>query len=117
MIFFFLRLLITTVAIVLCAQYLPGLIIKDLTDAIFFGLVLGLINAFLRPFISFFTVPLNVLTLGLFSLVVNAFTFWLASKVSYGVAITDIWGAVWGGALIWLISILTNLFIKDRRIA
>lgn len=117
MIFFFLRLFITTVAVVLSAHYIPGLIINDLTDAIFFGLLLGLINAFIRPIISFLTFPINILTLGLFSLVINAFTYWLASKVAYGVEITDLWGALWGGGVIWIVSIITNLLIKDRRTA
>lgn len=117
MIFFFLRLFITTLAVVLSTHYIPGLFIKDLTDAIFFGLILGLINAFIRPVISFLTIPINILTLGLFSLIVNAFTYWLASRVAYGVEITDLWGAIYGGGVIWVVSIITNLFIKDRRIS
>lgn len=115
MIFFFLRLIITTLAVVLSAHYIPGLVIKDLSDAIFFGLVLGLINSFIRPIITFLTVPINILMVGLFSLVINAFTYWLASKVSYGVEILDVWGALLGGGIVWFVSVITNLFIRENR--
>ena len=109
--------MITTIAVVLSAHYIPGLMIKDLSDAIFFGLVLGLINAFIRPIITFLTIPINVVMLGLFSLVINAFTYWLASKIAYGVEIKDIWGALLGGGVVWLVSVVTNLFIKENRTA
>ena len=113
---FLARLFITTVVVVLTAHLIPGLIIKNLHDAIFFGLILGLINAFIRPIITFLTLPVNLLTLGLFSLVINGFTFWLASKISYGVYITSFWGAFWGGAIIWITGIVTNRLIWSSEL-
>lgn len=114
MIFFFIRLLITTLAVVLPAYYIPGLEVKDLSDAVFFGILLGLINAFIRPVVSILTVPIHVLTLGLFALIINAATYWLASRVSCGVYVNSIWGAIWGGGIVWITSMVTNLFLRDR---
>jgi len=104
----------TTLAVVLPAHYIPGLKVDDLSDAVFFGLVLGLINAFIRPIVSLLTIPINVLTLGFFSLVVNALTYWVASEILYGIHVLSIWGALIGGGIVWVTSILTNLLLKDR---
>jgi putative membrane protein len=72
---------VTTVA-VLIVSLIPGLLKVDLTHAAIFALVLGLVNAILRPILGFLTLPLTILTLGLFSLVLNLFLFWLAANVS-----------------------------------
>ena len=116
MIAFYIRLFITTLTVVLSAKYIPGLSIHNLNDAIIFGLVLGLVNAFLGPLLTLLTIPLNVLTLGFFSLFINAFTYWLASEISFGVHISSWKGALFGGALVWLISLLSNLFIKKSKL-
>jgi len=116
MVAFIFRLIMTTIAVVISAYYIPGLEIKDLTDAIIFGIILGFINAFIRPIISFLTLPITMLTLGLFALVINAFTFWLASEISYGVHILTIAGAFWGGGIVWIVSIFANIFVKSNKL-
>lgn len=113
---FFIRLIITTIVVVVSSYYIPEIRIKDLSDAILFGLILGLINAFIRPVITFLTMPINFLTLGLFSLVINGFTYWLASEISYGVHITSFWGVFWGGLVVWITSTIVNLFIWKRSL-
>jgi len=113
MLSFYLRLFITTLTVVLSSHYVPGLKVNDLNDLVFFGLILGVINAFIRPVITLLTLPLNILTLGLFSLVINAFTYWLASEIAFGVIISEWKGAVYGGAIVWVVSFFSNLFIKD----
>ncbi|MCI5052275.1 MAG: phage holin family protein [Simkaniaceae bacterium] len=114
MILIVVRILITAIVVVASAHYIPGLHIKDLTDAIFFGLILGLINAIVRPILTLLTLPITILTLGLFTLVINAFTYWLAGEISYGVHIETIWGAFWGGLVVWLTGLLTNRLIWKR---
>ena len=113
MLLLFLRIIVTTIVIVATFHIIPGLEVKDTTDAIFFGLILGIINSVVRPFLTLLTLPITIFTLGLFLLFINAFTFWLASEVSYGVHIHTFWGAFWGGAIIWVTSILTNRLIWD----
>ena len=116
MIAFIFRLIMTTIAVVISAYYIPGLEIKNLTDAVIFGIVLGFVKAFIRPIISFLTLPITMLTLGLFALVINAFTFWLASEISYGVHISTIAGAFWGGGIVWVVSIFANIFVKSNKL-
>ncbi|MBP9842229.1 MAG: phage holin family protein [Simkaniaceae bacterium] len=113
MIYFLLRLLITAVVVVATAHVIPDLEIKNLPDTILFGLIVGIVNAVIRPIIVILTIPITVFTLGLFLLVVNAFTFWLASLISLGVQITAWEGAFWGGLIVWLTGILVNRFIWE----
>lgn len=108
------RLGITTAVILICAHIIPGLEVLKYVDLIFFGLILGLINAIIRPILVFLTLPINIMTLGLFSLIINAFTFWLASEITYGIQITNIWGAIVGGGIIWLTGLITNQFIWEK---
>lgn len=116
MLLFIVRIILTTVVVVATAHLLPGLEVKNTTDAVFFGLILGVINAIVRPILTLLTLPITIFTLGLFLLVINAFTFWLASEISYGVHIHSFWGAFWGGLIIWVTGILTNRLIWNRDV-
>ena len=116
MLSFYLRLCITTFVVVCSAKYVPGLKIANLEDTIFFGLILGAVNALIRPLIIILTVPINLFTLGLFSLAVNSFTFWIAASLATGVEITSVKGAFIGGGIIWIISVLGSFFIKENVI-
>lgn len=113
MLSFYLRLCITTAVVVLIAKFAPVIKTNNLEDTIFFGLILGVVNAFIRPLITLVTVPINLFTLGLFSLVINAFTFWLAAEIAVGVEVTSWKGALIGGGVIWMISVLSSLFIRE----
>jgi putative membrane protein len=110
---FALRLLATAGAVLLASVIFPGLIqVESAVAAIVFALVLGLLNAFLRPVLLLLTLPLNLLTLGLFTLVVNAIVFWLATQVQGGVHVVD-FGAAFVGALV--VSVVS--FVASRAIA
>lgn len=113
MLLFFVRVLVTTVVVVLTAHLLPGLEVKNFLDAVLFGVILGVINSVVRPVLLLLTLPITLFTLGLFLLVINGFTFWLASEISYGVHISSFWGAFWGGFVIWITGIFTNRLFWD----
>lgn len=66
------QLLVSSIAIYITARILPGVMLPDLYTALVVAIVLGLVNTFIRPVLTFFTLPLSVLTLGLFVLVINA---------------------------------------------
>jgi putative membrane protein len=109
---FALRLLATAAAVLLASAIFPNLIQVDSpVTAVIFALVLGLLNAFLRPILLLLTLPLNLLTLGLFTLVVNAIVFWLATQLQGGVHVAD-FGAAFIGALV--VSVIS--FIASRAI-
>ncbi len=116
MVLFIIRILLTTVIVVATAHLLPGLEVKNTLDALMFGLIVGLINAIMRPILTLLTLPITIFTLGLFLLVINTFTFWLASEISYGVHIRSFWGAFWGGLIVWITGLLTNRLIWNRDI-
>ena len=76
--------LISAVAIIVTAYILPGVVISSFSSALVAALVLGLLNAFVRPILLFLTLPINILTLGLFTFVINALVILLASDLVPG---------------------------------
>jgi len=78
------RWLIITVAILLASQFVPGIKVDTLSTAVIAACVLGLINIFLRPILVFLTLPLSILTLGLFYFVINALLLELVSRIVTG---------------------------------
>jgi putative membrane protein len=101
-----------TFAVVLMSWYIiPGIEIQNFTEAVFFAVVLSAVNALVRPVLVLLTLPITILTLGLFTLVINIFTFWLASELSYGVDIATFSAAFWGGFILWVTGFITNRFI------
>lgn len=102
------RFLITFVVVIVTWYTIPGIIIHTTTEAVFFALVLSAVNALVRPILILLTLPITILTLGLFTLVINVFTFWLASEISYGVEILSFSAAFWGGFIVWVASFFTN---------
>ncbi|MCK4934901.1 MAG: phage holin family protein [Simkaniaceae bacterium] len=111
---FIVRILITALTIIGIAHVIPGLEVANYLDAAIFGLMLGLVNAFVRPLLILLTLPITIFTLGLFLLFINAFTFWLASEISYGVQIHTFAAAVWGGLIIWIMGIFTNRLVWNQ---
>ncbi len=102
------RLFLLSFIILGVAHAIPGIEVKSYAAAVLFCLVLGLMNTLLRPFLLILSLPITMLTLGLFAFLVNALTFWLASLLSFGVQITTFGGALFGGGIVWLASIFIN---------
>lgn len=108
---FLARLLINAVAIYLTTRILPGIRVPDVPSALVAALVLGLVNAFIRPVVFLLTLPLNILTLGLFTLVVNALMLYLVAAVVPKLEIANFLSALVGALLIAVIStLLSHLF-------
>lgn len=95
-----LRWLISALALLLVAYLLPGITVTNFFPvAIVAALVLGLVNAFIRPLVKLLTLPLTCLTLGLFSIVINAVLFWAVSEVVDGFAVEGVLAALLGSVL------------------
>lgn len=110
---FLIRLVIMAFVILGLAAILPGLEVPNFKDALIFAFVAAICNAVIAPILLIISFPLTVLTVGLFALVVNAFTFWIASELSYGIHITSFWGAFWGGLVTWIVSFVLNEWLGD----
>jgi putative membrane protein len=110
---FLLRVLATALAVLLISQVPQKLIVinsdQPLVTALVFAVILGVLNAFLRPILLLLTLPLNLLTLGLFTLVVNAIVFWLASVIQGGgVQVADFGAAFLGALLVSVVSFVAS---------
>ena len=118
---FILRWAINAIALYLAVLVLPGIDLKSgLASIIWLALIFGLVNALLRPLLKFTTCLLIILTLGLFTLVINTFLFWLTSVIgqSFGIAliISDPvwWNAFLGGLIVSVVSVVMTLILKDE---
>ncbi len=100
-----LRLMITAIAIVVAAYLLPEyLSVGGAGSVLMFAIVLGILNALVKPILLFFTLPLNLLTLGLFTLVINGIVFWLTAQFPLGVSVTGFAGALLAALVVSLVS-------------
>ncbi|MHB8125971.1 MAG: phage holin family protein [Desulfitobacteriaceae bacterium] len=103
-----LKLLINTLALIITTLFVPGLHLIRLSTAIWVALVLGLVNTLIRPILSFFTFPLQILTLGLFTLIINALMLILTSKLVPGFSISSFPSAIIGALVLSIISMTLN---------
>lgn len=103
-----LRWLISTLAVLAAAYLVPGVHVTNFWAALIAALVIGLVNALIRPLVILLTLPVNILTLGLFTLVINALMFWLAATIVKGFYVNGFWPAFWGALVYWLVSWFTN---------
>jgi len=110
-----LRWLILTAAILAAAYLLNGIVIRDFLSAFLAAAVLGILNAFFRPLLLLLTLPLNILSLGLFTFVINAFLLKMASGVIPGFEVHGFWTALFGALIITLVSGLLNTLIGKER--
>jgi putative membrane protein len=118
---FILRWAINAIALYLAVLILPGIDLKsNLVSILWLALIFGLVNALFRPLIQLLTCPLIILTLGLFTLVINTFMFWLTSVIGrsfgFGLTIHDPvwWNAFLGGLVVSLVSVVMTMILKDE---
>jgi putative membrane protein len=108
------RWLTLTFAIIVTAYLLDGIQVSGFWSAFFAAAVLGILNAFFRPIILILTLPINILTMGLFTFVINALLLMMASGIISGFNVAGFWSAVFGALLISVVSWLINGFIGER---
>ena len=107
---------INAVSLLLVTHLLPSVHVRSFTTALVIAVVLGLVNALLRPVLLILTLPVNVLTLGLFTLVVNGFCFWLVANVIKGFEVASFGSAIIGALLYSIVSWLAaSLLLGEQR--
>lgn len=107
-----LRWLLNALALFLTTKVVPGLFVTDATALFIAVLVLGLINALLRPLVNLFTGCFQVLTLGLLTLLINAAFFGLAAGLVPGFEVRGFGPAFWGSIVMSILSFVFNMFVR-----
>jgi len=108
------RWIILTLAIIAAAYTIEGIQVSGFFSALFAAAVLGILNAVLRPILILLTLPINILSLGLFTFVINAFLLKMVSGVIPGFDIRGFWPAILGALMISIVSWLLNALIGER---
>jgi putative membrane protein len=108
---FIVTILVTTVSLLIMARLPLGIRIKDTGTALVAALVLGLLNALLRPVLGFVFFPVTLLTLGLFAIVLNALMLWLAGKLVTGFRIDGALSAILGAIVLSILNALIFMVI------
>ncbi len=109
-----LRWIINAAALMLIAQYFPGINVSGWYAALITALVLGLVNAVIRPILILLTLPINIITLGLFTFVVNGLLFWFASTVVKGFSVAGFWPAFWGALIMAVLNWIVSTLLKKE---
>ena len=109
------RWLLLAAALLLVAHLYPGVTVKSFGSAMIAAFVLGLLNTLLRPILVLLTLPVTIVTLGVFILVVNALCFWFASSLLKGFEVSGFWSAFFGSILYSIVSWLLSALIFGQR--
>lgn len=106
--------LLSGLVILSAAYLLPGVHVQTFITALVVALVLGIINAVLKPILLVLTLPLNILTFGLFTFVINAVLIMITSKVVVGFAVDNFWWALLLGLFLSVVNTFQHHFGKSR---
>lgn len=112
---FLLRFLIAALGLWLAAEIVPGVHVASVGTLVVAALLLGIVNAVVRPVLVLLTLPITLITLGLFLFVVNAAMLGLVALFLPGFTITGFFPALLGGLVVSVVSWIANAFIKPRR--
>lgn len=106
--------LITGISLLVADYFIQGIEISGVAPAVLAALVLGAVNAIIRPVLILFTLPLTVVTLGLFVFIINAITFTLTAWLVPGFNVYSFGGAFWGAIITGIVSWLLNSLFLNR---
>jgi len=110
------HLLVTALLLVLVSYFVRGIVIASFSTALLAALVLGLVNFFVRPVLVILTLPITLLTLGLFLLVINALMLMLTGAVVSGFHVAGFGAAFVGGLLLALFNLIASALLHSRRV-
>ena len=104
-----------TGAVLFAAYVIDGIYVRDFFSAIFAAAVLGILNMSFRPLLLILTLPINVMSLGLFTFIINAVMLKMASGVISGFTVTGFWTAIFGSLLISIANWMLTAMIQENR--
>ena len=111
-----LGLLINALALLAVAYFVPGVHVDSLGGALIAALVLGVVNAVLRPILILLSLPLEILTLGLFTFVINAVTFYLVAQLHVGLTVSGFGAAFIGSLLLSIVSFVLAHLLPAKTV-
>jgi putative membrane protein len=109
---FLIRLIVNAAALLVVAYFLPGVSVTGVTGALVAAFVLGIVNAILRPILVLLTLPIQLLTLGLFTLVINGVLFYWVGHMGIGLVVAGFWPAFWGAIVLGIVSWLLSSLLR-----
>ena len=109
------KILITSGLVLLIANFMPGVRVAGFTTALIVAIVLGLLNIFIKPILVIFTLPVTILTLGLFLLVINAIIILLCANIVGGFAIDSFWTALFFSIVLSLLQSIMNGILGEEK--
>jgi putative membrane protein len=110
-----LRILITSGLVLLIAHFMPGVHVASFTTALIVAIVLGLLNIFIKPILVILTLPVTILTLGLFLLVINALIILLCTKIVGGFSVDSFWTALIFSIILSLLQSIMNGILGEGK--
>jgi putative membrane protein len=105
--------ILNAVALLIVAYILPGITVASVGSALIAALVLGLLNTLVKPVLILLTLPITIVTLGLFLLVLNALVFWFAGSVLKGFQVNGFWWALLGALVYSIVSGLLSRLLAS----
>jgi len=109
---FLIRLIVNAVALVIVAYFLPGVSVTGPIGALIAAFVLGIVNAILRPILIILTLPIQIVTLGLFTFIINAALFYWVGHWGIGLVVDGFWPAFWGAIILGIVSFLLSSLLR-----
>lgn len=106
--------LVNALMLLLVAYLFPSISLNGLLPALFTALLLGLVNTLIRPVLLVLTLPITILTLGLFTLVINGLLFWFVSALVPGFHVAGFWSAFWGALVYSMLSWAASALFVER---
>jgi len=103
--------ILSALAILVAAQFVPGFSVNSFQTALIVALLLGVLNALIKPVLIVLTLPINILTLGLFTFVINAFLIWLTAQLVRGFSLSGFAPALLAALLLWIINLVINFVV------
>lgn len=109
------RLIINAAALFVVAYFVPGVQVTSIVGAFVAAIILGIANAIIKPILIVLTLPIEILTLGLFTFIINAVLFWVVGHLGLGLVVHGWWAALWGSIILWLVSWVLSAVLTPRR--
>jgi putative membrane protein len=108
-----LRILLNAIALIAVAFLVPGIAVTGFVGALVAAVVLGVVNAVLKPILIILSLPLEIITLGLFTFVINALLFWFVGQLGLGLSVHGFWAALIGSIILSIVSLILSALVRS----